>query len=140
MNCPFCAIINKETESNIVYETENVIAFLDIDPINEGHILVVPKIHTATIREIPLPVLTETMDVLQRISIAIEDVYKNKGYTIMQNGGDFCDFEHAHFHIFPRYENDGFGWKYSDLTFDSSDKTAEKVRTALLNISDPKRF
>ena len=111
-----------------------MIAFLDIDPINEGHILVVPKIHKAAIHEIPLPVLTETMNILQKISIAIIEVYQNKGYSIMQNGGDFCDFGHAHFHIFPRYENDGFGWIYPEGSFEASKKVAEKIRVALQNV------
>lgn len=136
MNCPFCDIIDKEIRSDIVYETENVIAFLDIDPINEGHILVVPKIHKSSLHEIPLSVLTDTMDALRKISVAINDVYKNKGYSIMQNGGEFCDFGHIHFHIFPRYENDGFGWKYPEESFEASDKVAKRIAAALQTFNE----
>ena len=126
MNCPFCDIIDKEIRSDIVYETENVIAFLDIDPINEGHILVVPKIHKSSLHEVPLSVLTDTMDALRKISVAINDVYKNKGYSI----------GHIHFHIFPRYENDGFGWKYPEKSFEASDKVAKRITATLQTFNE----
>ena len=121
-------------DSFIVYESSNIIAFLDIDPINEGHILVVPKIHKSTIEEIPLLVLTETMNVLQKISAALKKVYSAEGYSIMQNGGEFCDFGHTHFHIFPRYKNDGFGWNYSDNEYESSSNVAERIKKALKEV------
>ena len=128
--CIFCDIANKKLESNVVYEDDVVIAFLDNDPINEGHILVVPKIHKSTIEEIPLLVLTETMNVLQKISAALKKVYSAEGYSIMQNGGNCCDYEHFHMHVFPRFENDGFGWKDSDRPSDYSEVVAEKLRKA----------
>ena len=43
--CAFCKIINRETECIVIYETELIISFLDIDPINEGHVLIIPKTH-----------------------------------------------------------------------------------------------
>ena len=54
MECPLCKIIEKRQDAYIIYESENVIAFLDFDPINEGHILVVPKLHEASIDNMPL--------------------------------------------------------------------------------------
>lgn len=131
MECPFCKIIEKKQDAYIIYESENVIAFLDFDPINEGHILVVPKLHEASIDNMPLHILSEVMELLQRIIPALKKVYKIDGYSIMQNGGDFCDFGHGHFHVFPRYKNDGFGWKYPEGTFEYSEAVAEKIRQAL---------
>lgn len=131
MECPFCKIIEKKQDAYIIYESENVIAFLDFDPINEGHILVVPKLHEASIDNMPLHLLTEIMELLQRIIPALKKVYKIDGYSIMQNGGAFCDFGHGHFHIFPRYKADGFGWKYPEGTFEYSEAVAEKIRQAL---------
>lgn len=131
MECPFCKVIEKKQDAYIIYESENVIAFLDFDPINEGHILVVPKLHEASIDNMPLHLLTEIMELLQRIIPALKKVYKIDGYSIMQNGGDFCDFGHGHFHVFPRYKNDGFGWKYPEGTFEYSEAVAEKIRQAL---------
>ena len=102
MSCTFCKIANKEIESNIVYESNNIIAFLDIDPINEGHILVIPKEHYLDIDEIPKELLTRLLDITQKIVIAIKKTYNPNGYSIMQNGGKFNDIGHFHLHIFPR--------------------------------------
>ncbi len=131
MECPFCDIISKKADANIVYESEHVIAFLDIDPINEGHVLIIPKIHESSIENISICILNEVLEVAQKIVGALKKVYDADGYSIMQNGGAFCDFGHAHFHVFPRYENDGFGWKYPEGTFDSSKKVAKLICNAM---------
>ena len=131
MECVFCNIINKKADAHIIYESDNVIAFLDIEPINEGHILVIPKLHESSIDNMPIHILTEIMEILQRILTALKKVYNIKGYSIMQNGGEFCDFGHGHFHIFPRYNNDGFGWKYPEGNFEYSAQVAEKIRKEL---------
>ena len=98
--CAFCKIINKQANANIIFESENIEAFLDIDPINEGHVLIVPKIHEASVHKIPLTVLFEIMELAQRIVEAPEQIYDMDGYTIMQNGGKFCDFGIAMFMYF----------------------------------------
>lgn len=129
--CVFCKIINNQVPCHKIYESERVKAFLDIEPINEGHVLMVPKVHEATIDKIPLETLTEIMEVAQKVVAALEKVYPMKGYSIMQNGGEFCDFGHAHFHVFPRYQQDGFGWTYPEGPFEYSEKVAGKIRELL---------
>lgn len=131
MECPFCKIINKQAEAHIIYESENIIAFLDIDPINEGHVLIVPKIHEASIDNMPIDILTEIVELAQKVVTALKEVYHIDGYSIMQNGGEFCDFGHGHFHVFPRYKNDGFGWNYPEGPFEYSAKVAEQLRNAM---------
>lgn len=131
MECPFCNIIKKEADAHIIYESENVIALLDIDPINEGHVLVLPKIHEASIDNMPICVLTEIMQLIQKVVIALKEIYDMDGYSIMQNGGEFCDFGHGHFHVFPRYKNDGFGWKYPVGLFECSYEIAECLRNKI---------
>ncbi len=131
MQCPFCKIIEKQAEAHIVYESDDLVAFLDFDPINEGHVLVVPKLHEASIDNMPINLLNEIMETLQRIVVALKEVYNIEGYTIMQNGGESCDFGHGHFHIFPRYKEDGFGWKCPEGPFEYSAKVAERIRKAL---------
>lgn len=131
VNCIFCKIANKKIESNIVYESNNIIAFLDIDPINEGHILVIPKEHYLDIDEIPKELLTHLLDITQKIVIAIKKIYNPNGYSIMQNGGEFNDIGHFHLHIFPRYQNDGFGWKCIENEINVSQEIANNIRKAL---------
>lgn len=131
MECPFCKIIEKQAKAYVIYESENLIAFLDIDPINEGHVLIVPKLHEASIDNMPINILTEIMETIQKVVTALKKVYNIDGYSIMQNGGEFCDFGHGHFHVFPRYKKDGFGWKYPEGTFECSAKVAEQLRSAM---------
>ncbi|MBQ8279385.1 MAG: HIT family protein [Roseburia sp.] len=136
MECPFCKIIEKQAEAHVIYESENIIAFLDIDPINEGHVLIVPKLHEASIDNMPINTLTEIMETLQKVVTALKEVYNIDGYSVMQNGGEFCDFGHGHFHVFPRYKNDGFGWKYPEGTFECSAKVAERLRNAMRMVTN----
>ena len=129
--CVFCDIINKKEAAHIVYEDKNLISFLDIEPINEGHILVVPKMHVDSVDKISDDVLSDIMKVIKKITLALKEVYGNEGYSIMQNGGKYCDFGHAHFHVFPRYDNDGFSWTDSGKTFEYSKNVAEKIAKAM---------
>lgn len=131
MSCTFCKIANKEIESNIVYESNNIITFLDIDPINEGHILIVPKEHYLDIEELPADILNEIMELSQRIVKALKETYKPDGYSIMQNGGKFNDIGHFHLHIFPRYINDGFGWTCNEKEIHVSQEIVKHIRKAL---------
>ena len=126
--CTFCQIANHEIEVNIVYENENVIAFLDHDPINEGHTLIIPKKHFLDADEMPNELLYEIMDVSKRIVSAIKKVYGPDGYSIMQNGGEFNDIGHYHMHVFPRYQNDGFGWTDSGKEYALSAEVAAKIK------------
>ena len=128
MNCIFCKITNKEIESNIVHESNNIIAFLDNDPINEGHILIVPKKHYLDIEELPAEILNEIMELSQRIVKVLKKIYNPNGYSIMQNGGEFNDIGHFHLHIFPRYQNDGFGWISNENKIIVSKEIANKIK------------
>ncbi|MBQ9135585.1 MAG: HIT family protein [Lachnospiraceae bacterium] len=125
--CVFCKIANKEQVVYTVYETDNVMAFLDYDPINEGHILLIPKKHYLDVDELPSKLLAELMETSQKLVKAIKKAYNPEGYSIMQNGGKFNDVGHYHLHIFPRYTEDGFGWTASDMQFNYSQEVADKI-------------
>lgn len=131
MDCPFCKIVSKVAQAHVIHESDTLIALLDIDPINEGHVLIIPKLHESSIHKMPLELLTEIMGVAQKIVMALQEIYPMNGYSIMQNGGEFCDFGHGHFHVFPRYKGDGFGWKYPQGPFECSERVAEQLRNAL---------
>lgn len=130
--CIFCDIANRKIETNVVYESENIIAFLDIDPINEGHTLIITKQHYLDIDEIPNDLLFEITDLTKKLVLALKKVYNPNGYSIMQNGGQFNDIGHYHMHIFPRYQDDGFGWTDSCKKYNSSEEVAAKIRENLL--------
>jgi len=127
-NCIFCHLDDLKT---VIYEDDIVKAFLDIAPINEGHVLLIPKTHYLDADEMPDEVLTHLMLVSKKIIAAIKKVYKPDGYSVMQNGGQFNDIGHYHMHIFPRYQGDGFGWTSGEGEKLSNEEVAQKIKEAL---------
>lgn len=113
-DCIFCNIISKVQKASIIYEDELVMGFMDIEPINEGHVLLITKTHKLDLDELTIEELNRLMIVSQIIVRVLKENYKPNGYTIMQNGGEFNDIGHYHLHIFPRYQNDGFNWTFSE--------------------------
>lgn len=109
-SCVFCNIIHNRIEAHVVYEDDMVIAFLDNDPINNGHVLVVPKAHKLDIDDLSDDELHRITSVCNMLVKALKRTFKTDGYSIMQNGGAFNEIGHFHMHVFPRYIGDGFGW------------------------------
>ncbi|MBR7033364.1 MAG: HIT family protein [Clostridia bacterium] len=127
--CPFCD--RKNITTDIVYEDDLALAFYDIDPINEGHVLLIPKEHFLDADEMPDELIAHLAAVSKKIVAALKKTYRPDGYTVMQNGGKFNDVGHYHLHIFPRYENDGFGWNYGPDAPLPSKETADRIRKLL---------
>ena len=124
--CVFCH--KEQIITDFVYEDELVMAFMDMEPINEGHILLVPKQHYLDADEIPDELLAHLMIVSKKIVKALKKIYNPNGYSIMQNGGKFNDVGHYHLHIFPRYAGDGFGWTYGSEEKTVNSEIAERIR------------
>lgn len=131
MDCIFCKIVKGELPSNLVYEDDLIMCFLTIQPINEGHVLIIPKNHYLDTDEIPTEVVTSMMVLSKRIVKVIKEKYSPDGYSIMQNGGEFNDIGHYHMHVFPRYKGDGFGWTFSDKKHDFSQEIAKELKERL---------
>ena len=129
MECIFCH--KEKLTTDIVYEDELVMAFMDMDPINEGHILLVPKAHYLDVDEMSDETLSHLMLISKRIVAALKEIYKPNGYTIMQNGGEFNDVGHYHLHIFPRYTGDGFGWTYGEEIKDVNSAIANRIKEVI---------
>lgn len=129
MNCIFCH--KEQLMTDIVYEDDIVLAFMDMDPINIGHVLLITKEHYLDVDEIPDEQLAHLMIVSKKIVTALKRIYQPDGYSIMQNGGKFNDVGHYHLHIFPRYDNDGFGWVYGKGTKEVTAKIAETIKETI---------
>ena len=129
--CIFCKIAAGEMPAEVVYQDAVCMAFLDDDPICEGHVLLIPRTHYQDADEIPQDVFIRMADVSQRLIAALKKAYHPDGYSVMQNGGKFNDVGHYHLHIFPRYENDGFGWKDDGAVHPSEASVAEKIKREL---------
>jgi histidine triad (HIT) family protein len=108
MDCIFCDIADKTSEAEIIFENNNFIAFLDINPVNYGHTLVIPKKHYDNFLTIPASELEELVKLTQYLSGAIKRALKADGFNVISNNGTTAGQSvfHFHFHIIPRFEND----------------------------------
>lgn len=116
MGCLFCEIAKKRRACNIVYEDDLIIGFMDIDPINEGHVLLITREHRLDLDELTQEERYRIMDVSNLMLKGLKKTYRMDGYSVMQNGGEFNDIGHYHYHIFPRYQGDGFGWTANGIS------------------------
>ncbi len=109
--CLFCQIANKTIPSNIVYEDDDVIAFLDISQVTKGHTLVVSKAHYDNFLTTPKEIMHKVMDVAQRIGQAQIMMLGAKGVNILSNINKEAgqSIYHFHVHVIPRYiASEGF--------------------------------
>jgi len=128
--CIFCKIIKKEVPAYIVYEDDYSIAFLDINPVSTGHILVVPKKHYERITDMPENDLKEFMASVQKVAKMVETKL-SKDYNIITNHGPKAGqmINHVHFHIIPRYGQEQlFVWITHKLTEEEAKKVLDVLK------------
>lgn len=108
METIFTKIITREIPADIIYEDDTVLAFLDIQPINPGHTLVIPKVPSVDGTVINPDTLAHMMKVAQKIAIALKESTGCTGINFIMNNGADAGQEvlHTHLHIVPRYKND----------------------------------
>lgn len=107
--CVFCKVVAGEIPAARIYEDDAVIAFLDIGPISDGHTLVIPKRHCATLHECDPRILGALACGLGKIAKAVVGAMDADGYNVLSNNGSAAGqvVEHLHFHIIPRKTGDG---------------------------------
>lgn len=114
-NCIFCKIAEGDIPSAKLFETDRIISFLDINPVNKGHALVVPKRHVESLLGLRQKELHAAIFAVQRVSRAVVRVTDADGFNVLQNNGEVSGQEipHVHFHVIPRFADDGFdfGWR-----------------------------
>ena len=128
--CIFCKIISGELPSYKVYEDKDVFAFLDIKPINAGHTLVVPKIHSADLSELNDEDLVTVILKVKNIALMLKEKLGYTDYTISQNNGAAAgqSVSHFHFHIIPRFADDGLNeWKHRDYKEGEAEEVLKKI-------------
>jgi histidine triad (HIT) family protein len=109
-HCIFCDLIRGAAEVSMCYEDGTVIAFMDIQPVNAGHVLVVPKAHYETLRDIPRDVGLHMYEVATRLIPVVQQVSGAEDMNIVVNSGAAAgqNVFHYHIHLIPRREGDGF--------------------------------
>ncbi|SDC04541.1 HIT family protein [Acinetobacter boissieri] len=99
----FAKILRQEIPCIKVYEDEHTLAFMDIMPQADGHTLVIPKYEAVTLLDLPTSELTHTIQVVQKIALALEKSLDAKGIVLMQLSGEAAGqtVPHLHFHLIP---------------------------------------
>jgi len=107
-DCLFCKIVKREIPSDILYEDDEVLVFLDIYPIARGHTLFIPKKHITDLYELKEEEIG-FMRNLPKIARKLKDATGASGINLIQNNGKDAGqvIFHLHFHLIPRYSNDG---------------------------------
>lgn len=121
----FEKIIDREIPANIVYEDNEVLAFMDAFPLSKGHTLVIPKRPIENIYELDDETGAKVMSAVTKVSKALRDAFNPKGLNIVQNNGSYASQSvfHLHFHLIPRYDDeyDGFNYKWDPVSEPGSD-------------------
>ncbi|MFB6100815.1 MAG: HIT family protein [Candidatus Nanohalobium sp.] len=130
-DCIFCKIIDGEIPGNIVYEDENVVAFLDANPVSKGHTLVIPKEHVDDIHDAKH--MDYMWEPIVKVSNAVKDAFGAEGVNIAQNNGEKAGQEvfHLHFHVTPIYEGDELEITYNRSELEDGEEVAEAINESL---------
>ena len=131
MACIFCKIINGEIPSYKVYEDDQTLAFLDINPVNPGHTLVVPKNHSENLIAADKKDLQALILAVKKITPAIMKGVEASGFNLGVNNGSVAGqvVNHLHFHLMPRFENDGHHlWSGKPYSPGEAEIVAEKIK------------
>lgn len=134
-DCIFCKIVRGEIPSFKVFEDDRTLAFMDINPINPGHVLIVPKHHAPNIFETPDDWLAASMVTTRRVARGVETALKPHGMNIVQANGPGAaqSVFHLHIHVVPRAKDDGIkmNWGIRPGNMDEIKAIAEKIKAAL---------
>ena len=139
--CNFCKLINRELPISVIYEDEKASSFMDIQPINPGHLLIIPKTHVKCLKDLKPEIGGHMFKTAMRMSKALRasDI-RCEGVNLLLADGEVAgqDVFHVHLHVIPRFRGDGFGFKLDECYHilpdrEELDKIAEKIRARILS-------
>ena len=134
-DCIFCKIIDGDIPSFKVFEDEKTLAFMDISPVNPGHVLVIPKYHVPDLMQIPTDWLKATVATAQTVAQAVDKALKPDGMNILQSNGAAAGQSvfHLHVHVIPRTAGDklAFDWGIAPGDMDAIGAVAERIRASV---------
>ncbi|MHC4755141.1 MAG: HIT family protein [Planctomycetota bacterium] len=134
-DCLFCKIVAGQIPVTKIYEDEDVLAFLDIGPISDGHTLVIPKQHFEKLHDCPPEILGRVCSRLGKIAGAVAAAIHSDGYNVLCNNGGAAGqlVEHLHFHIIARKTGDSLFNRWPAYRYEQGkiEVIAEKIRKKL---------
>ena len=129
-DCIFCKIVRGEIPANRIYEDKEFLAFLDIKPISKGHTLVIPKHHCKNLLDFPKAEETDLLELIKKVASAVVKATNADGFNLGMNNGKAAGqvIHHAHFHIIPRFDNDGLhNWPNKDTSKEELEQVQKKI-------------
>jgi histidine triad (HIT) family protein len=131
MSCAFCEIIATPDRAKVVADAPSTLAFLDHRPLFPGHVLVVPKVHAATLSDLA-PALVPTLFLeVQRVARAVESAMRAGGTFVAMNNRVSQSVPHLHVHVVPRTKGDGLRGFFWPRCRDQGDAELEAARRAI---------
>lgn len=131
--CVFCSEIVQKRDAEIVYEDEDTMAFLDHAPVDEGHLLVIPKNHFVNILDIDMEDFLKVQKVVWNLSGPVMNAMNADAINIGQNNGPCANqvVMHYHIHIIPRWCDSRLNWERKRVSLDELRETASRIRAEL---------
>lgn len=133
--CLFCKIVSGQIPSRRIYSDDYCVAFLDINPVNHGHILVVPRHHHRDLLELPAEIASKIGELLPRLAKAVLNSRAADGLNVIINNGTAAGqtIFHGHWHIIPRFHDDtvNWPWPHGQYNGDEINQVALAIETEL---------
>lgn len=140
IECVFCTIVRGQAQAGVVYEDDSVMAFMDLQPVTPGHLLVVPKVHAEGLEDLEEDMGCRVWAVAHRLARALRrSDLRCDGVNLLLADGEaaFQEVFHVHLHVFPRFAGDGFridaNWRVRER--DELDVGAAAVRAGLAELT-----
>lgn len=135
MDCIFCKIVEGELPATKIYEDKRIIAFLDINPVNKGHTLIIPKIHYNNFVELPSDLIKELIAIVHKLSLPIISAVGADGFNLALNNGQAAGqlVNHVHFHVIPRFKGDNLHpWPGKTYQDKEKERIAEDIKKEII--------
>lgn len=137
-DCIFCKIVAGETPASVVFESESGLAFLDVNPLSDGHLLFVPRDHYERLSEIPPALAAKMAEAIPRLGRALLAATKAQAYNLLLNEGTVAGqvVPHVHYHLIPRKSGDGLGYRWNAGAYETgrADEIAAAYNKAMQDI------
>lgn len=133
-DCIFCKIVKGEIPCHKIYEDDEVLAFLDISPVNPGHTLVIPQKHYANLLQLPEAEAQLLIAKIKKIAPAVISGAGAEAFNLNLNNGKISGQEvaHVHWHIVPRFEGDGRQlWRGQPYGAGEAEVIVEKIKNLI---------
>ncbi|MCH8150373.1 MAG: HIT family protein [Planctomycetes bacterium] len=129
-DCIFCKIVAREIPAFVLFESESGLAFLDVNPLSDGHLLLVPRDHYERLSEVPPPIAAELAEAIPCLGRALLAATKAEGFNVLLNEGAVAGqvVPHVHFHLIPRKSGDGLGYRWNAGAYQTG--RAEEIAAA----------